>query len=230
MKFDEQIDLFLQPALFETNQVSSGNLELLPKLWYAAEALTSRDEQKRKEALSVIIDQNAARFSPLISYLLFTRLKDPNPEVQKIIVEILSDVIIPDDKGLPAPDYVRSSLFSHLSTIDSTSILSLLELVSTFPEEGTKVGTLIKACSNSGKYLADIILDRTQPIQTREIAANFIGEIGYLEAIPALERLVSRLETKFNGQQYMPFSTDDPNNEIILIPTLRQALKYLYAP
>lgn len=230
MKFDEQIDLFLQPALFETSQISSGTLELIPKLWYAAEALSSPDDQKRKAALSVIIDQNAARYSPLISYLLFTRIEDPNPEIQKVVVEILSDALNPDEKGLLAPDSVRSNLFSHLSTIDSSSVLSLLELVSRYPEEEEKVGSIIKVCSNSGQYLADILLDRSQPIIIRDIAANFIGKIGYLEAIPALERLVSRLETKFNGQQYMPFSTNDPNTEITLIPTLRLALKYLYAP
>lgn len=230
MKTDEQIDIYLQPTLFDSSEVSSGTLELIPKLWYAAEALASPDEMKRKTAIRVIMDQNAARFSPLISYLLFTRIKDPILDIQKEVVEILAGILSPDENGLPAPDPVRISLYLHLATMDYLSILGLLDLVSRHPEEEEKVGIIIKTCTNAGKYLSEILLDRSQPINIREISARFIGKIGYLEAIPAIERLVSRLEMKFNGQQYMPFSVNDTNNELTLIPTLRKSLKYLYAP
>lgn len=230
MEIDHYPKLYTQPTLFDLDDSSSEALELIPKLWFAAEALSCPDEAKRVAGLSVIVEKNAARFSPMIAYLLFTRIGDPNPDIQKRVVETLANVLGPDENGLAAPEQVRINLYTHLSGMENSHIHKLLTIVSIYPDEEENVEILLKTCSQSGKYLADILLDRSQAMEIRELSANYIGKIGYLDALPVLERLVSKLETKYRGQKVMPFSNNDPKNEISLLPSIRNALKYLYAP
>ena len=64
----------------------------------------------------------------------------------------------------------------------------------------------------------------------REMAANFIGRIGYLDAEATLDRIANRLESKMNGQKTMPFSRIEENDEKLLLPSIRLALECLRAP
>jgi hypothetical protein len=55
--------------------------------------------------------------------------------------------------------------------------------------------------------------------------------VGFLEAIPAMERIQSRLETRLEGQQSMPFApVSHDSDEVDLLPTVREALAALRAP
>jgi hypothetical protein len=58
----------------------------------------------------------------------------------------------------------------------------------------------------------------------------FIGTVGYLEAIPALERLAARLEARLSGQQAMTFAPPSQSEENELLPIVRSVLHLLQAP
>jgi len=230
MTSNQHPTIYVQPALFELGNTSSGTLELMPKLWFAAEALSSPNGADRRAGLSVIIDKKGARLSPLLSYLVFTRLSDPDLAIRKSIVEALADVLGPDEQGLPAPQQVRVNLYTHLSRMDKNHIFALLQVADYDSSTGSQVEILIKACTFSGDHLAEIVYDRSMPLVIREIAATMIGRIGYLDAQPTLERLANRLEAKVNGQQVMPFNRMNGDDEVTLLPAVRTALELLSAP
>jgi len=230
MTIDQQPELYLQQGLLELGDTSSGTLELLPKLWFAAEALSSSKVSDRRTGLEMILEQRAPRISPLLTYLLFTRITDPDLEIRKLVVEALVDVMGPDDEGLPAAESVRVNLHAHLSQMESSKIIALLEAAAFDPSVEPNIDILIKTCTDSGNILADIANDRTQSINIRELAIILIGRIGCLDAQPTLERLASRLESKMNGQQVMPFNRVDEKHEVALLPSIRIALDYLRAP
>ena len=56
-----------------------------------------------------------------------------------------------------------------------------------------------------------------------------IGIIGYVEAIPALDRLSARLEARTNGQKTMSFAPPTDNPELELLAATQEALESLRA-
>jgi hypothetical protein len=230
MTFNQQPAIFVQPALFELGDTSSGTLELMPKLWFAAEALSSPNETDRRAGLEVIIEKRAARLSPLLSYLVFTRITDPDLDLRKSVVEELAHVLGPDEQGLPAPQQVRVNLYTHLTKMDKNHISALLQVADYDPSAESQVEILIKVCTLSGNHLAEIVCDRSMPLKMRELAVVMIGRIGYLDAQSTLQRLANRLEAKVNGQQIMPFKSVNGYDEATLLPEIRTALELLSAP
>jgi hypothetical protein len=78
--------------------------------------------------------------------------------------------------------------------------------------------------------LIEIVNDRKKPVEIRQAAIRIIGVVGYIEAIPSLDRLSSRLEARMNGQRSMPFAPPSEKTEVDLLVTIREALASLRAP
>ena len=220
---------FVQPALFEYGETITGKLELLPQMWYVAEALASPSSANRRAALEFIYEQQVAKFSPLISYLLMTRIDEPDINMRQDIISLLADVLQPDNDGITATDQVRIVLYESFSQLDQNKILSILKTAETDPLLEPQVEVLLGASANAGDHLSQILLDREQPLEIRELAVKYIGRVGFLDAEPALKRIAHRLEAKFDGQQIMPFSRLDHKDELLLLPAIKSALYYLQA-
>jgi len=69
-----------QPRLFGPESNSTGSAELFPAIWNAAEDLANMVPAVRRLALECLENTGAARISPLVSYLIATRLCDPDLE------------------------------------------------------------------------------------------------------------------------------------------------------
>jgi hypothetical protein len=220
----------LQLALFELQKSSSGTIELFPKVWAAAEALADAEIYNRREGLDCLEELKAARFSPLVSYLLFTRLTDPDLGLRGRIIKILADALSPDTGGQFAPDVVRQVLLYHISQMQLFQIHALLEAVVFDSSLEAPVGILIKADCMAGNDLSDILSDRRQPLTIRKQAANFIAWVGFVDAAPCIERLIGRFESRVNGQQAFSFNQMDALDEAQLLPTLKSVLIVLQAP
>jgi hypothetical protein len=83
--------------------------------------------------------------------------------------------------------------------------------------------------SFAGEHLAGILANRQNPLPIRKQAARYIGQIGYLDALPSLERLAARLEARKNGAaDTIPL--DQNNDEGSLLPYLKDALAALQSP
>lgn len=230
MDIDPHLVNLEQLALFEWGDSTSGALELFPAVWGAMEALVSLEPEASKAGLEKLEELNAARFSPLVAYTLVTRLTEPNLELRARIVRMLSDVLLADRQGKLAPEPVRSLVKSQLALMRTRQIFSLLQVTDYEASMEAPVARLLNACVYAGNHLGDILADRNMPLTIRLLSVKMIGLVGYVDAIPALERILARLESRLHGQGSMPFAAPAEETESALIPALQTTLRILRAP
>jgi hypothetical protein len=219
----------IQLPLFDFQKPSTYAFELFPKVWGAAEALIDEQAENRRSGLEILEELNAARFSPLISYLLFSRLIEPDQTLRARIIKILANVLSPDENGQYAPDSVRRVLLHHLSFLQMHEIYVLLEAAEFDETTVTGIVSLFKTNCMTGDDLLEIVMNRKVPLTLRGQAANIIARVGYVDIAPDLERYINRLESKVNGQQLFSANTLDAIEEGQLLPVLKNALTVLQA-
>lgn len=230
MKEDPHQFIIPQVPLFELEE-STGSFELFPAVWVAAEDLVASDSRTRRSGLERLLELGAARFSPLIAYLLYTRLTDPNIALRAKVVRALGDALGADKDGRPGPENVRQTLCYHLGQMRTRQVFALLQVLEAQATLQAPIARLVNACPYAGAHLADILSDRKAPFEVRARAAQLIGQVGFLDALPALERLAARLEARQNGQGTMPFAPPPAaQNEVELLPAVKTALDLLRAP
>ncbi len=232
MEFDSITLDVLQPPLFEFGEATPGALELFPAVWSAAEELVSPELAVRQRGLARLEEMGAARFSPLVAYLLFTRLSDADAALRRQVTYLLSGLLIPDERGFAAPEPVRRYVTAALGQMRTRPIFGMLEVLAADLGAEPILARLLNACPHAGRHLVDILSERKNPLAVRYAAARMIGRVGYLDAIPALERLAARLETRRSGQQAMPFAAMPASgaDEVDLLPAITEALTRLQAP
>ena len=230
MSLDSEGANLLQFTLFDFQKTSSEAFELFPKVWAAAEALTDLNVGNRLAGLAILEEIRAARFSPLVAYLLLSKIIDSDLNFRVQLIKAIAEVFEPDEQGNLAPEVVRQNLTLHLCQIRSHQILAILEAASVDPGLDLQVAALLKPNCEAGNQLMEILADRRMPIKLRERAAHFMVRVGYVESVPGIERLIGRLESRINGQQAFSFSSPDSNDESELLPTLKLALAALQAP
>jgi len=208
---------FSQSTLFDFSNVSSEAIELFPEVWRAAEEMVSPVLTVRENAIERLVSVNAPRFSPLIAYIFATRICEPKIELRYQIVIALGNVLVPDKDGLLAPEPVRYTLKIYLSKMRRREIFGLLQVAEKYPQSETSIASLLNACSFAGNSLSNIFLDRKAPVPIRKQAIYFSGLVGFLDTIPALERLITRLESRINGQKMMTFAPRVKDEDVSLL-------------
>jgi len=218
-----------QPQLFLLEE-SIGTIELFPAVWSALEDLTEADPEIRLNALEQLIELDAPRFSPVVSYILVTKITESILELRARIIEALGKVLTPDENGFPAPEDVRNSLHLYLSGFRTRQIYALLQVSAEYDSLEEHVCRLLNACPFAGNHLIDILNDSKTPIEIRMQAAVLIGKVGYLYTLPAMEKLARRLEARRFGQKTMGFAPQRNSIESSLLPVVNEALRTLRAP
>jgi hypothetical protein len=194
-------------------------------VWEALEAFTSPELVQRRSAFDRLLALGVVRYSPLAAFLCATRLTEPDIELRARIVQVLAETLSADEAGRMAPDAVRSTLAAQLSAMRTRPIFAMLQVVDFDKTAETLVARLLSYCSFAGGHLADILANRQMPLSVRKQAAFYIGRIGYLDALPALERMTVRLESRINSGGLMR-----EEDETSLLPLIRDALAVLKAP
>lgn len=220
----------VQPELFIYGDTSEGALELFPAVWWACEELVASDLNIRQVGLTKLLELNAQRLSPLVAYLLATRVTEPDPELRSRVVSALAGLLMNDSQGRLAPDNVRRTLRTYLVQIRLPAILALLDVGAAGPEREADLAILFNACPEAGSFLVEILSDRNYSLAVRCQAVRIIKHVGYLEAIPELERLEARIESRAANQQGMPFAPPTAPNEAVLLDEIRAALQTLHLP
>jgi hypothetical protein len=218
-----------QPQLFLLEE-SFGTIELFPAVWSALEDLTKADAELRLNALEQLIELDAPRFSPVVSYILVTKITESILELRARIVEALAKVLAPDENGFPAPEDVRNSLHLYLSGFRTRQIYALLQVSAEFNSLEDPVSRLLNACPFAGNHLIEILNDSKTPVGIRMQAAVMIGKVGYIHTLPALEKLAGRLEVRMSGQKAMDFAPRKNSKESSLLPVVNEAIRMLRAP
>jgi hypothetical protein len=219
-----------QPMLFDFADTATGAMELFPEIWSATQNLTSPELLTRREALDRLIVLDAPRLSPLVAYVLATRIFDPDLDFRRRVIETLGKILNTKETGKLTPEAVRTHLKGFCLQMEYRGVLQLLEVTETFPESESSVAALLNLCSHSGVVLAETMVDRKVPLTLRQQAINFIGRVGFLDAIPALERMEERLESRANGQKTMPFAPLSASDESSLLPVIQATLTLLKRP
>ena len=193
-------------------------LELLAVIWEAAESLTSTDTMKRVNGLERLVEFDAIRQLPLVAYLLATRLEEPDIELRTRIVRYLGSLINSDNFESNPAGRVKETLMVTLSNMRTRQIFGLLQVTVYDKTAEADVMDLLSCCSYAGSHLSEILSNRDLPQEIRKQAAFFIGQIGYLDALPVLERMTNRLETRGSEQ------------DAVMLPVLQNAVQLLPAP
>lgn len=212
-----------QPQLLVFEE-SVGTVELFPAIWKALEDLTKEDEKSRAIALDKIEELGATRVSPVVTYMLVTRIIEPVLSLRARVVEMLSNVLTLDENGLPSPEEVRNSLRLYLSGIRTRQTYALLQVSAEYRSLEPCVSRLLSSNSFGGNHLVDILNERQNPLEIRKQAAIMIGKVGYLYTLPAMEKLEGRLEAHLFGQKSMDFISDKSSSESDLLPIVQEAI------
>ncbi|MBN2045148.1 MAG: hypothetical protein JW757_09030 [Anaerolineales bacterium] len=206
------------------NQDTDASLELFPATWQAAEKLLCSDVKTRHQGLDELLSSQAARVSPLIAYLVVTRLFDPDKEMRLRVVEALANILRRDENGQYAPEAVRAQIISGLSHLGDQGLYSLLEAGIEHGEMREHIAKLINFAPHTGRFLKELAGDRSKQIEMRRLAIHFLGRIGYVDAYSELLRIRNRIESRQLGQKRMPFAPPSAESEELLLPDLRKVL------
>jgi hypothetical protein len=227
MDVEQEALLVSQLPLFEFREITTGLVELFPTVWGAAESLSSAEARQRQQGLELLVKCGAARLSPLVIYMIYTRITDPDMETRSGVVQALADVLTPDEKGRQTPEPVRQHLMAQLGRMRTREIYALLQLLAYKPALLLQAGKLMNSCPYAGHHLADLAASRKTPLEIRRYAIRLAGEVGYCDVIPALERMLARLESRVNGQQTMAFAPPASMDDADLLPDIKEALQKL---
>lgn len=218
-----------QPRLFDVSDPSPATLELFPEIWQATEALVSPQVEHRRAALDRLLELDAPRFSPLVAYVLATRLIDPDLELRQRVVSALGEVYALQENRSTA-DSVRQYIRGYLLQLSRRGLLPILEVAHVYPGTESAIAGLLNASPQVGDLLSEVITDRKIDLELRRQAIHFIAKVGYLQAIPALERLQERIEMRLHGQKTMPFASAYESDESNLLSAVQAALAILRKP
>lgn len=217
---------FPQLELFELDETKTGVTELFPAVWGALEKVTAADVAGRHQGLDKLIELDAPRLSPLVAYVLATRLTDPEVGFRARIIRNLGEII--SKTGNDSPSFsIRMHLKGYSEVVQQGTIMAILEVAEAEPSVKPHIATLFNLWPHSGAILSDITINRRVEVPLRRQAIDFIGRVGFVEAIPALERLVERLASRANGQKRMPFAPPSVPDEASLLTSVQATLASL---
>lgn len=218
----------LQPdSLMTFDRAEGDNTEKAQVVWGAAEALTSLDLETRHMGLRQLVERDAVRHHPLVAFLLLSCLAEPDIALRAQIVDALADVVVPNGHGDPAHAPSFPSLTAKLAGMRTRQIFALLQVVDFDKSNESRVAGLLDYCSFAGGHLASILSTRTISLSLRKQAAYFIGRMGYLDALPSLERMAAKLESRRNGTGELGRNEED---DAALLAMIRNSVELLRAP
>ena len=238
MAIDLTKDTPPQLRLFEKSR-ALGARKQIPILLDLSEGMLSPEAGIRKEALQKLDRLEIIYSTPILAAILTTMLQDTDSTVRAMAIDLAAKLLEGSPKKDKAnnassssewnDDRAQAYVIQELARMRTRPIYALIQLYDSEHQINDRIVKLIEFCPNSGKHLTDIACNRKFPLAIRQHALDILGIIGYLDAIPDLERLLSRLLTRINGQKAMPFVSAPGLDETPLIPNLENALSNLKA-
>ena len=219
----------IQLPLFVYGEPTANLQEVLPIVWNATEALAAPESVTRHHGIDILVELGVQRSSPLVAYMVATCLNDPDIYIRRRVVYILADLLVIDPITGQAAEAVRKTVTNYLHNMQEDSIYGLLEVAVMDPGVEKPVWLVLNACPSAGRYLGDILSQYKHSASIRQKAIYYVGVVGFTEALPALERLLNRLEARSNGQYAMPFAPASLKSDDEIIPALRIAISLLSA-
>ena len=160
----------------------------------AAQDLVSPRVAIREEALDDLMEGDISKNSPLIAYLIASRLTDPDLEFRFHIIKAIGKILSPDDNGNLAADAVITQVQSVIVNLNREQVLDILAVADQYISAESGLVEVFKLNSCAGSILSDIVIDQKVPVSIRQQAIYYCGEIGFLDTIHTLEGLRNRVD------------------------------------
>ena len=164
------------------------------RLWETAEGLISPDPYLRESALDQLKEIDGFYRSPLIAYLLVSRISDPELEIRFHLIQLLGSLVDYDAPGQHLTDQALSIAKDALDQMNKFHLIMLLEVSDSYLVAESAIKSILKLSSYAGDILSGIVNDWKLPISIRQQAVFFCGESGYISSRPTLQNLIQRVE------------------------------------
>lgn len=200
--------------------------------WTAAEMFVSAHVEERRRGFAILNGAEAARRSTLTPHLLASRLDEPDLALRADIVQALADYYEIRGREYRYPPELRGAVTTAIRKFDRPAVQALLELhhahgTGTVALRGEALVRLWERLPNASPTLTRLAGDRGFPLCLRQSAIEALGQVGFTDALPALEGLLTRIEGRRAGQLTMLFAPSDWPEDQELLPALRTALERL---
>lgn len=217
----------IQLPLFVYGEPVENITEVLPVVWNATESLASPDAVTRQRGIDALLELGAQRASPLVAFMIAACLSDRDIYIRRRVIYILADLINREPGIRSTPENIRKTTTNYLHNMREETIFGLLEVAVIDPLAEKSIYHLLNTCPFAGKFLGDILTEWKNPLTIRQKAIHFVGVVGYMEALPVLERLLDRLEARHRGQYAMTFAPASIKSDEDIMPYLRIAIQQL---
>lgn len=211
---------------------SSADLKLLPArnraaMLAALESLVAPDVPTRRLGLEKLLSIDAHRRSPLAAVVLAQRVEEPDIEIRTSILRALAEILMPKTKKRrKRPDaQVRLWLNHALSQMRTREVYAILQVLTHDPKERDYVCCILNACSFAGETMRRIVGDRKVEISVRVAAAEAVGCVGFLDALPALKALDRRISASMADQAPDTLLPIHKSEVEVLLPVVRDAVQ-----
>lgn len=162
--------------------------------WLILEKMISPDPYLREKGLEELNSLHDFQDHPLIVYVLATRILDPDLEIRLHAVQMLGKMLGSNSPGEGIPENSFRTLTEFTSQMDKGGLIKLLEIAVAYIAAEEAITAILKLCSFAGKDLGGIVNDRRLPVEIRQQAIRFSGEVGFLNTVTAIRNLVQRID------------------------------------
>jgi hypothetical protein len=214
----------VQLPLFVYGEPTEDIAEVLPAVWNATECLTSPEKVTRQHGIDSILELGAQKISPLVAFMIATRLEDTDIYIRRRIIYILADLILWEPGVKETADTIRLTVSNYLHNMGEETVYDLLEVAVMDSAVEEPICHILNTCPYAGRYLGNILTEWKNPLPIRQKAIYFVGMVGYMEALPVLERLLDRLKARQKGQFSMSFAPSITSSEEDIMPYLHVAI------
>ena len=162
--------------------------------WLILEKMISPDPYLRDKGLEDLYSLQDFQNHPLIVYVLVTRILDPDLEIRLHAIQMLGKMLGSNSPGEELPENSFRTVTEFTSQMDKGGLIKLLEIGVAYIAAEEAIITILKLCSFAGKDLGGIVNDRRLPVEIRQQAIHFSGEVGFLNTVSAIRNLIQRIE------------------------------------
>lgn len=168
------------------------------RLWDTAEGLLSPDPNIRDNSLDRLEEIDGFFRSPLVAFLLVSRISEPDLEIRLHLIQLLGRLVDYNTPGQHLTD--QSLVFAQdaLDQMDKIQLIKILEVSDSYLAAEGAISNILKLSSYAGVGLSGIVNDRKLPVSLRQQAIFYCGEVGFLSSRPTLQNLVQRVEKAKN--------------------------------
>lgn len=158
------------------------------------ENLISPDPYLRDKGLEELDSMEGFQDHPIMVYMLSTRILDPDLEVRFHAIQILGKLLQENLSMERMPEKSFLTVTEFTTQLEKQQLIKLLEVAEAYLAAEGAITSILKLCSYAGKGLGGIVNDRRLPVEIRQQAIHFCGEVGFLTTVTVIQNLIQRVE------------------------------------